>query len=97
VSLMGCMLSLVNWGCCHAWQVHQQFHSSSIVAYELMCKTKGLGCWSHACSRCQVMIVVTSVVCVYNLGLTLYVRVNVFKVFFICCVSVNANVGSQNV
>jgi hypothetical protein len=35
------------------------------------------------------MIVVTSVVCVYCLGLTFRVNVNIFKVFFICCVSVN--------
>jgi hypothetical protein len=40
-----------------------------------------------------MMILVTSVVHVYNLGFTLCVKVNLFKVFFICRVSVR----SQNV
>jgi hypothetical protein len=40
------------------------------------------------------MIVVTNVVCGYSLGITLRVKVNLFKVYLICHVSVSASVRS---
>jgi len=93
VSLLGRMSSLVNWGCRRGWQAHQQLRSLSTVAREFMCKTEGLGGWSHACARRRVMIVVTMLVMLVQADTTsLYppkqVQVGAFCLFVCVRVSV---------
>jgi hypothetical protein len=90
VSLLGRMSSLVNWGCRRGWQAHQQLRSLSTVAREFMCKTEGLGDWSHACARRRVMIVVTMLVMLVQADTTsLYppkqVQVGAFCLFVHVC------------
>jgi hypothetical protein len=40
------------------------------MAHEFMCKTKGLGGWSHACAQHQVMKVITMLVVLVQMDTT---------------------------